>query len=78
VSKALEDYFTALKQVRLRIHETAIAGHRTAMAELHLDEDTASVTALTDEEKGLALAARDLARAVDELPGERQPKGWNS
>jgi hypothetical protein len=78
MSKALEGYFASLKQVRLRIHELAIAGHVTEIAELHLDEDTASVTDLSDSEKALALAARELARAVDELPRERRPSGWNA
>src|ERR1700683_3827212 len=78
MSAELEAYFTALTQVRRRIHETAIAGHVAALAELRLDEERASVTALTDAEGALCLAARDLARAVDHLPLERQPKGWNA
>ena len=77
MSRDLEAYFTALTQVRRRIHETAIAGHSAALAELRLDEDTASVTALNDSEKALCFAARDLARTVDHLPMERRPKGWD-
>lgn len=76
MSAALEAYFTALTQVRRRIHETAIAGHTVALAELRLSDERASVTALTDAEKALCVAARDLARAVDHLPMERKPKGW--
>ena len=73
----LQAYFTALTQVRRRIHEVAIQGHTVALAELGLDLDQASVTALSDAERALCFAARDLARAVDELPLERQPKGWS-
>ena len=38
MSAELEAYFTALTQVRRRIHETAIAGHVAALAELRLDD----------------------------------------
>ena len=75
-ASALQEYFTALRWFRRRLHEAQIAASRTAISELRLGEQDASVTALTTTETALAFAAKRLARAADELPPERRPKGW--
>jgi len=69
MSTALEDYHNGLRKVELA--SLALLG-----AELNLDDKKASVVALHAAEDSLALAARDLARAVNELPLQRRPKGW--
>lgn len=45
-------------------------------AEHHLADDSASVTRLQDAEDAMAIAARDLTNAIDELPPRQRPKGW--
>jgi hypothetical protein len=69
VSQQLADYVTAL-------HEVERAAARLHLAELELADDHASALAVNEAQDALSLAARDLARAVDELPPQRQPKGW--
>lgn len=75
-TSALQDYFTALRRFRLRLHEAQIAASKTAIAELSMPEDETSVAALTTSETALAFAAKRLVQATDELPQERRPKGW--
>lgn len=71
MSAALEDYAIAEEKMLQ-------AALRTLMTERGLSGIGAGASAkdITDTSAGLALAARDLTRAVDELPRERQPKGW--
>jgi len=45
-------------------------------AERGLLDNTVNVLASGVADAAFCLAARDLARAVDELPDERKPKGW--
>lgn len=47
-------------------------------AERALSDEDASAKAVMDAEDRLTLAARDLARAVDQLPVARRPKGWGA
>jgi hypothetical protein len=55
---------------------------RSALAALSAERELASpyssVIRLREADEHLAFAARDLVRAVDALPEERQPKGWAS
>ncbi len=64
------DYVTAL-------HEVERAVTRLHLAELDLSDEHSSALAFNEAQESVALAARDLARAVDSLPVNRQPKGWN-
>lgn len=45
-------------------------------AERRLSEDNASVVALRDAETAISLAARDLTNAIDDLPEQQHPRGW--
>lgn len=47
-------------------------------AERKLRSPFSSVVELSEADARLAIAARDLVRAVDALPAERQPKGWTA
>ena len=76
MTTALQDYFTALRRLRIRLAKARIAACKTAIAKLSMPEDEASVAALTTTETAVAFAAKRLVRAVDELPPERRPKGW--
>ena len=76
MTSALQDYFTALRRFRIRLHEAQIAASKTAIAELSMPEDETSVAALSTTETATAFAAKRLVRAVDELPPERRPRGW--
>lgn len=76
MTTALQEYFTALRRFRLRLHEAQIAAHKTAIAELSMPDDETSVAALSTTETAVAFAAKRLVRTVDELPPERRPKGW--
>jgi len=76
MATALQEYLTALRNFRICLHEAQIQASRTAIAELRLGDEDASVTALTTTETAVAFAAKRLARAADELPPERRPKGW--
>jgi hypothetical protein len=71
MSAALEDYAIAEEKMLQ-------AALRTLMTERGLSGIGAQASAkdITDTSAGLALAARDLYRATDALPRERQPKGW--
>lgn len=71
MSQQLADYVTAFG-------ETELAAARLLVATLQLSDDHSSVLAVNEAQADLCLAARRLARAVDELPAERQPKGWSS
>jgi hypothetical protein len=76
VSTQMQDRYAALKAARIAVHEHEIAVHLAAVADLRLDEPDASITALTEAEHAICYRARDLARAVDALPPEWQPKKW--
>ena len=74
---ALWEYMAALRKFRICLAEAQIQALRTAINELRLPDEDASVTALTTTETALAFAAKRLVRATDELPQERRPKGWS-
>jgi hypothetical protein len=57
-------------------HEVETVAAELHLAVLRLADENASVLAVNRAEDGLAFAARRLARAVDALPTDRQPKGW--
>lgn len=65
----MEDYLNGLRKV-----EAASAD--LLAIELRLDDESTSARALKVAEESLALAARDLTRAVNALP--KRPKGWDS
>lgn len=69
MSQALMDFVSAR-------HDIAVAATKLHLAELSLSGETASVLAVNEAEDEMALAARRLTRAIDELPPGRQPKGW--
>jgi hypothetical protein len=71
MSQALADYVTALCDVEL-------AAARLHVATLNLADDHSSALAVNQAQDELAIAARKLARAVDALPMERRPKGWDA
>ena len=70
MSHALMDYVTAL-------HEVERAAARLHLADLNLSDEHSSALAVDEAKDALCLAARNLARAVDELPIDRRPKGWD-
>lgn len=70
MSPALESYQEA-------VNRTQVASFDLAAAVFRLTLPRSSALAVPDAEAGLCLAARDLARAVDELPMDRRPKGWD-
>lgn len=76
VSADLEEHRAALKEVRIAAYQLAIRACRLAITELHLDEENPPVARLAKEEGDVAFAARKLVRATDNLPADRQPKGW--
>jgi hypothetical protein len=76
MTSALQEYLTALRNFRIRLHEAQIQAQRIVIEELKLGDEDASVTALTSTETALAFAAKRLVRAADELPQERRPRGW--
>ena len=45
---------------------------------LDLSDEHSSALAVNEATDALCLAARDLTRAVDQLPVNRKPKGWNA
>ena len=45
-------------------------------AEHHLSDENASVAQLADAERSMAIAARDLVNAIDDLAPGQQPRGW--
>ena len=63
------NYVTAL-------HEVEREAARLHLAELSLSDDHASALAVNEAQDALSFAARNLARAVDELPRDRKPRGW--
>jgi hypothetical protein len=69
VSQALMSYVTA-------IHEVELAAAALHMAELRLSDEESGAIAVNRAQDALALAAKRLALAVDELPLSRQPIGW--
>ena len=71
MSRALEDYFATQKALRM-------AALLLVLAEMSLDTDDAGVPALMEAQAAFDLAARAHARAVDGLPMERKPKGWDT
>ena len=70
MSQALMDYVTAR-------HEVEIAAAQLHLAELQLSDERSSALALNKAQDALAVAARRFSRAVDDLPLNRQPIGWN-
>ena len=73
MSAALEDYYRNLRRMEIASINASL---KLLARELNLDDPKASVTALMNDEETLLLAARDLTRAVDELPVTDRPKGW--
>ena len=71
MSQALMDYVTALHDIERAVTELRLA-------ELNLSDEHSSALAVNEAQDSVALAARRLARAVDFLPANRQPKGWDS
>jgi hypothetical protein len=71
MTQALMDYVTAMHDV-----ETAVTELR--LAELALSDDHSSALAVNQAQDSVAVAAKRLTRAVDELPAQRKPKGWDS
>jgi len=47
-------------------------------AERRLMDDNGSIPVSSAADAALCLAARDLYRAVEELPMQRRPKGWET
>lgn len=70
MSAALDDYHRAMQAARLALVDLLAAEFRLG--------EGGSATAVTDAETNVAVVARDLTRAVDDLPRERQPRGWNT
>ena len=70
MSQALMDYVTAR-------HDVEVAAVRLHLAELSLSDEHSSALAVNQAQDALAVAARRFTRAVDELPLNRQPVGWN-
>lgn len=50
--------------------------HSIAAHHYYADEDPHSDAAAEHADEQLALAARDLVRAVEALPGHQRPIGW--
>jgi hypothetical protein len=71
MSQALMDYVTAM-------HEVEVAAAQLHFAELQLSDEHSSVLAVNEAQDAIALAAKRLSRAVDELPTGRQPNGWDA
>lgn len=76
MSAQMQAYYAAVKAARIALLEREIAAAESRLIELRLDEPDASVAALSKAEERECLAARDLFRAVEELPADRKPKGW--
>ena len=70
MSQALMDYVTARHEAMLCVLEMLAAEHR-------LSDEYSSALALTDAESKVDAAAARLAEAVDTLPTDRKPVGWN-
>jgi hypothetical protein len=70
MSQQLMDYVSAL-------HEMELAAATLRVAELSLADDHSSALAVNKAQDALVLAARNLTLAVEALPMERRPKGWN-
>lgn len=71
MSQQLMDYVTGL-------HEVERAAARLHVASLDLSDEHSSALAVNEAQDAVAVAARRLARAVDSLPMDRRPKGWDS
>jgi hypothetical protein len=69
MSRVLMEHVTARHEVETAAAELHVAG-------LRLSDENASALAVNKAQDALAFAARRLARAVDALPLERQPRGW--
>lgn len=69
MSQALMDYVTALHDVERAVTELRLA-------ELNLSDEHSSALAVNKAQDDVARAAKRLARAVDEMPLNRQPIGW--
>jgi hypothetical protein len=69
MSQQLMDYVSAL-------HEIERAAARLHVAELDLSDERSSALAVNQAQDAVAIGAKKLARAVDELPMGRKPKGW--
>lgn len=64
----------ALAEPRERVITRAL---QFMVAERGLEDPRMPVAAVNDAEMALAFACRDLVDAVNALPMERRPKGWN-
>ena len=64
---------TGRKEALQRVKRHALAA---AAAEYSLADDPKAAAVLVREEAATELAARDLTRAIDDLPAG-QPKGWD-
>jgi hypothetical protein len=71
VSQALMDYVTSLHDVERAVTELRLA-------ELNLSDDHSSALAVNKAQDDVARASRRLTRAVDSLPLNRQPVGWDA
>jgi len=56
--------------------ERAMAALR--VAELSLSDEHSSALAVSEAHDAVRVAARQVTRATDELPFERQPKNWGT
>jgi hypothetical protein len=70
MSQALMDYVCAVRDVE-------VAAATLHLAELHLSDEESAAVAVNKAQDALAIAAKKLTLAVDELPLGRQPAGWN-
>ena len=70
MSRDLEDYVAAERAAIVAILEMLTAEHQ-------LSDEHSSVLDVTDAERKADHAAFDLANAVDALPRDRRPVGWD-
>jgi hypothetical protein len=71
MSQALMDFVTSMHDIERAVTELRLA-------ELNLSDEHSSALAVNQAQDKVAVAARRLARAVDELPLNRQPIGWGN
>jgi hypothetical protein len=70
MSQAEEGYQEAMSRAQA-------AGFLLAAAVFGLRDERSSALTVPEGEAAFCLAARDLVRAVDELPMDRRPRGWD-
>ena len=59
--------------IRERVIEAAL---KVVLFERSISDEPSSLNAVLKAEHQLAIAARDLTNAIDDLPPGRHPKGW--